>query len=57
LGAGATWPLLANIGLGQTRRAMGYAEEPLVTLGSNLDGVRAILQRHPHGLSATQAVN
>jgi NAD(P)H-dependent flavin oxidoreductase YrpB (nitropropane dioxygenase family) len=48
--------LMANIGLGQTRRASGYAEEPLVTLGSNLDGVRAILQQHPHGWTATQAV-
>ena len=48
--------LLANIGLGQTRRASGYSEEPLVTLGSNLDGVRAMLRCHPHGWSAAQAV-
>jgi NAD(P)H-dependent flavin oxidoreductase YrpB (nitropropane dioxygenase family) len=48
--------LLANVGLGQTRRASGYTEDPLVTLGSNLDGVRAMLQRHPQGWSAAQAV-
>jgi NAD(P)H-dependent flavin oxidoreductase YrpB (nitropropane dioxygenase family) len=48
--------LLANVGLGQTRRASGYAEEPLVTLGSSLDGVRAMLQCYPDGWSAAQAV-
>ena len=48
--------LLANVGLGQTRRGSGYAEDPLVTLGSDLDGVRAMLQRHPDGWSAAQAV-
>lgn len=48
--------LLANVGLGQTRRASGYTEDPLVTLGSNLDGVHAMLQRHPQGWSAAQAV-
>ena len=47
--------LLANVGLGQTR-ASGYAEDPLVTLGSDLDGVREMLQRHAHGWSAAQAV-
>jgi hypothetical protein len=47
--------LLANVGLGQTR-ASGYAEDPLVTLGSDLDGVRAMLQHHAHGWSAAQAV-
>ena len=47
--------LLANIGLGQSRRT-GYAEDPLVTLGSDLDGVRAMLQRYPDGWSAAQAV-
>ena len=48
--------LLANVGLGQTRRASGYAEDPLVTLGSDLDGVHAMLQHHPNGWSAAQAV-
>jgi NAD(P)H-dependent flavin oxidoreductase YrpB (nitropropane dioxygenase family) len=48
--------LLASIGLGQTRRGSGYTEEPLVTLGSSLDGVHAMLQRYPHGWSAAQAV-
>ena len=48
--------LLANVGLGQTRRASGYVEEPLVTLGSNLSGVHRMLQLHPHGWSAAQAV-
>jgi hypothetical protein len=46
----------ANVGLGQVRRATGYLEEPLVTLGSDLNGVRAMLQRHPDGWSAAQAV-
>ena len=48
--------LMANVGLGQTRRATGYVEDPLVTLGSDLDGVCAMLQRHPEGWSAAQAV-
>ena len=48
--------LLATVGLGQTRRAGGYTEDPLVTLGSSLDGVHAMLQRHPHGWSAAEAV-
>jgi NAD(P)H-dependent flavin oxidoreductase YrpB (nitropropane dioxygenase family) len=47
--------LLANVGLGQTR-ASGYAEDALVTLGSDLDGVRAMLQHHALGWSAAQAV-
>lgn len=48
--------LLAAIGLGQTRRAGGYTEDPLVTLGSSLDGVQEMLQRHPQGWSAAEAV-
>ena len=47
--------LMANVGLGQTRRT-GYVEDPLVTLGSDLDGVHEMLQLHPGGWSATQAV-
>ncbi len=49
--------LLANVGLGQTRRSSGYTEVPLVTLGASLDGVHAMLQRHPDGWSAAQAVD
>jgi len=48
--------LMATIGLGQTRRATGYLEDPLVTLGSDLEGVRAMLQLHPGGWSAAQAI-
>lgn len=48
--------LMASVGLGQTRRPVGYAEDPLVTLGSDLDGVRAMLRLHPDGWSAAQAV-
>ncbi len=48
--------LMANVGLGQTRRASGYVEDPLVTLGANLDGVRAMLEHHANGWSAAQAV-
>lgn len=48
--------LTANIGLGQTRRS-GYAEVPLVTLGTDLDGVRQIHQTYPEGWTATQAVD
>lgn len=47
--------LLANVGLGQVRRD-GYAEDPLVTLGSGLDGARALAKRHPDGWSAAEAV-
>ena len=48
--------LLANVGLAQTRHDGGYTEEPLVTLGSGLDGVSAMLQRHPAGWSAAEVV-
>jgi NAD(P)H-dependent flavin oxidoreductase YrpB (nitropropane dioxygenase family) len=48
--------LLANVGLAQTRRDGGYTEEPLVTLGSGLDGVSAMLARHPAGWSAAEVV-
>jgi NAD(P)H-dependent flavin oxidoreductase YrpB (nitropropane dioxygenase family) len=49
--------LLANVGLGQTRRHTGYIEDPLITLGADLDGVREMLRRHPNGWSAGQAVD
>ncbi|WP_233204340.1 nitronate monooxygenase [Cryobacterium sp. Y62] len=47
--------LTANVGLGQTRRD-GYEELPLVTLGTDLDGVTALLAAHPGGWSAAEAV-
>lgn len=47
--------LTANVGLGQTRRD-GYHETPLVTLGSDLDGVAALLGRYPDGWGAADAL-
>ena len=47
--------LMANVGLGQTRRT-GYQEPPIVTLGADLDGVAKMLSDHPAGWSAVQAV-
>ena len=47
--------LMANIGLGQTR-ADGYVEPPLITLGADLGGARELLESHPHGWSASEAV-
>ncbi|WP_241989132.1 nitronate monooxygenase [Cryobacterium serini] len=47
--------LTANVGLSQTRRN-GYEELPLVTLGTDLDGVNALRAAHPQGWSATEAV-
>lgn len=47
--------LTANVDLGQTR-ADGYAEEPLVTLGAELEGVRRMVATHPDGWSARQAL-
>jgi NAD(P)H-dependent flavin oxidoreductase YrpB (nitropropane dioxygenase family) len=47
--------LMSNIGLGQTR-ADGYTEPPLVTLGADLSGAKELLESHPDGWNATQAV-
>lgn len=47
--------LTADIGLGQTRPD-GYQEPGLVTLGSDLSGPRRLLERHPEGWTAAQAV-
>ena len=47
--------LTANVGLAQTRRS-GYTELPLVTLGSDLGGARALLKEHPNGWTAAEAV-
>ena len=48
--------LTTNIGLGQTR-ADGYVEEPLVTLGSDLDGARRLAHLHPGTWTARQALD
>ena len=47
--------LTADVGLGQTRPD-GYQEPGLVTLGSDLSGPRRLLERHPEGWTAAQAV-
>ena len=47
--------LTANVGIAQTRRS-GYTELPLVTLGSDLGGARALLQKYPDGWTAGEAV-
>ncbi|MEO6820985.1 MAG: nitronate monooxygenase [Candidatus Nanopelagicales bacterium] len=48
--------LTADVGLGQTRRT-GYQELPLVTLGSDTEGMSDLLAAHPDGWSATDAVS
>jgi NAD(P)H-dependent flavin oxidoreductase YrpB (nitropropane dioxygenase family) len=47
--------LTAAIGLGQIRPD-GEIELPLVTLGSDVSGVRAMADRHPEGWSAAEAL-
>ncbi|HEX5331379.1 MAG TPA: nitronate monooxygenase [Cellulomonas sp.] len=48
--------LTANVGLGQTR-ADGYTEDPLVTLGADLDGARRLAAEHPGDWSAREALD
>jgi hypothetical protein len=48
--------LTSTVGLGQTRKD-GYAEPPLVTLGADVDGVRALYNAHPDGWSAADVVS
>lgn len=48
--------LMSAIGLGQTRPD-GYHEASLSTLGSDLSGSRIMLERHPDGWSAKQALD
>lgn len=48
--------LTADVGLGQTRPD-GLHEEPLVTLGADLDGARRLAALHPDGWSAAQVVD
>lgn len=47
--------LTANIGLGQVRPD-GQVEEPMITLGSDLEGPRRMIELHPEGWSAEQAL-
>ncbi len=48
--------LTADVGLGQTRPD-GQAEEPLVTLGSDLTGVGVLADLYPDGWSADQVLD
>jgi hypothetical protein len=48
--------LFANVGLGQVR-GDGYVEPPLLTLGSDLDGARRLLDLKPQGWTAADAVS
>ena len=48
--------LAATIGLGQ-HRVDGYDEAPLVTMGSDLAGARRLLELHPMGWTASQAIS
>jgi NAD(P)H-dependent flavin oxidoreductase YrpB (nitropropane dioxygenase family) len=47
--------LFANVGLGQVR-SNGYVEPPLLTLGSDLEGARRLLEVRPAGWTAADAV-
>jgi NAD(P)H-dependent flavin oxidoreductase YrpB (nitropropane dioxygenase family) len=47
--------LTSDIGLGQTRLD-GYVEPPMVTLGSDFDGVSELAATHPDGWLATDVV-
>jgi NAD(P)H-dependent flavin oxidoreductase YrpB (nitropropane dioxygenase family) len=48
--------LTADVGLGQTRPD-GHAEEPLVTLGTDLDGASRLAELYPDGWSADQVLD
>lgn len=48
--------LMANVGFPQLRKD-GYVEGAAVTLGQDLDGARALLELHPGGWTAAQAVD
>jgi NAD(P)H-dependent flavin oxidoreductase YrpB (nitropropane dioxygenase family) len=47
--------LTANVELGQTRPD-GFTEEPLLTLGADMDGARELARAHPAGWSALDAL-
>ena len=48
--------LRANVGLGQERKD-GYKEDAGITLGQDLEGARRLLERHPEGWTAAEAVD
>ena len=48
--------LFANVGLSQVRRS-GYVEGAAVTLGQDLDGARRLIEIHPGGWTAGQAID
>jgi NAD(P)H-dependent flavin oxidoreductase YrpB (nitropropane dioxygenase family) len=48
--------LTANVELGQTR-SDGYVEEPLLTLGADVDGARELARAYPDGWSALHALS
>ncbi len=48
--------LMANIGLGQERKD-GYVELPAITLGQDLEGAHRLLELHPDGWTAQEAVD
>ncbi|MDO5737596.1 MAG: nitronate monooxygenase [Propionibacteriaceae bacterium] len=48
--------LMANVGLGQLRKG-GYEEEAAVTLGQDLVGAQTLVEVHPEGWTARQAVD
>jgi NAD(P)H-dependent flavin oxidoreductase YrpB (nitropropane dioxygenase family) len=47
--------LTANVELGQTRPD-GYVEDPLLTLGADVDGARTLARAYPDGWSASDAL-
>lgn len=47
--------LISTVGLGQTRKD-GYSEPPLVTLGADIESVKALYDRHPGGWSARDVI-
>ena len=48
--------LTASVGLGQVRKD-GYRELPIVTLGSDTNAARQLLEIYPDGWTATEVVN
>ena len=48
--------LTASVGIGQVRKD-GYRELPIVTLGSDTNAARQLLEIYPDGWTATQVVN
>lgn len=47
--------LTSNVGLGQHRRS-GYQELPLITLGSDIQGAKIMLEKYPDGWSALNII-